>query len=194
VKDFNRPAWQSKLDAWKKLKPTLIQQYAREREVNQVPIKVSDKTFQLSPGDHNILIKSIVDEFAPRFAPGSKVIYLGDTSSKSDHFDHKEFKELGLTLNVKGKLPDVVLKLDSKRWVFLIESVTSHGPVDGKRRIELEEVFQSCKYGIVYVSAFQNKKVMSQYFNKIAWETEVWVADNPTHMIHLNGDKFLGPY
>jgi hypothetical protein len=32
------------------------------------------------------------------------------------------------------------------------------------------------------------------YLDKISWETEVWVADSPTHMIHFNGERFLGPY
>ncbi|MFS2517149.1 MULTISPECIES: BsuBI/PstI family type II restriction endonuclease [Parabacteroides] len=27
----------------------------------------------------------------------------------------------------------------------------------------------------------------------IAWETEVWIAENPGHMIHFNGDRFIGP-
>jgi hypothetical protein len=35
---------------------------------------------------------------------------------------------------------------------------------------------------------------MSRYLGEIAWETEVWVADAPSHLIHFNGERFLGPY
>jgi type II restriction enzyme len=35
---------------------------------------------------------------------------------------------------------------------------------------------------------------MRQYLADLAWETEAWVANNPDHMIHLDGEKFLGPY
>ena len=27
----------------------------------------------------------------------------------------------------------------------------------------------------------------------INWDTEVWIAELPEHMIHLNGDQFMGP-
>ncbi len=29
---------------------------------------------------------------------------------------------------------------------------------------------------------------------QIAWESEVWIAEEPMHMIHFNGERFLGPY
>ena len=27
-----------------------------------------------------------------------------------------------------------------------------------------------------------------------AEQTEVWIAENPDHLIHYNGEKFLGPF
>ena len=33
-----------------------------------------------------------------------------------------------------------------------------------------------------------------RFHSAIAWETEVWIADEPDHMIHYNGERFLGPY
>jgi hypothetical protein len=39
-----------------------------------------------------------------------------------------------------------------------------------------------------------DRRAMLKYLNDISWETEVWVADSPTHLIHFNGERFLGPY
>ena len=47
--------------------------------------------------------------------------------------------------------------------------------------------------GKIYVTAFLDFKTFKQFSESLAWETEVWIADMPDHMIHLNGDKFLGP-
>jgi len=131
-------------------------------------------------------------EFAARFTPGAEVIYLGDTGAKDAFFDSQRLAELGVNIDRKGKLPDVILYYPEKNWLLLIESVTSHGPVDGKRHGELSTLFKHASPELVYVTAFPNRKIMAKYLVDIAWETEVWTADAPTHMIHFNGDKFLG--
>lgn len=91
-------------------------------------------------------------------------------------------------------MPDVVLHDTKKNWLLLIESVTSHGPVDSKRHDELANLFAGSKVGLIYVTAFPNRAVMGRYLDKIAWETEVWVVDAPSHLIHFDGDRFLEPY
>lgn len=165
------------------------------RDMVMVPMTLDDGTeISLSPGAHSQLIRDIVVEFGPRFAPGAEVIYLGDTGAKEDFFRKTRLEELGVTVNRKGKLPDVVLYWKERDWLLLIESVTSHGPVDGKRHGELAKLFATATPGLVYVSAFPDKKTMAKYWSDLAWETEVWIADAPTHMIHLNGDRFMGPH
>ena len=91
-------------------------------------------------------------------------------------------------------MPDVVLHFTAKNWLLLVECVTSHGPVDGKRHAELAKLFAGSTAGLVYVTAFPNRAIMGRYLGEIAWETEVWVADAPSHLIHFNGVRFLGPY
>lgn len=91
-------------------------------------------------------------------------------------------------------MPDVVLYYPERDWLLSIESVTSHGPVDGKRHAELARLFSSSKAGLVYVTAFPNRRAMGRYLPEIAWETEVWVADAPSHLIHFNAERFLGPH
>ena len=163
--------------------------------MEMIPVTFSDsKKISLTPGKHNELIRDIIDEFAPRFAPGSKVIYVGDTGDKWGYFNNEELKELGVEVDSHGKMPDVVIYYPKKDWIILIEAVTSHGPVDGKRREELANLFRSAKGKLVYITAFPNRSVMASYLGVISWETEVWVAEAPTHLIHFNGIRFLGPY
>lgn len=192
---FGTQEWEQSIEDWLSVRQTLAAQYAAEREMQMIPLTLDDGTeIRLSPGEHSQLIHDIVTEFGPRFAPGSEVIYLGDTGAKEDFFRKERLAELGVTVDRKGKLPDVVLYWPDKDWLLLIESVTSHGPVDGKRHNELRVLFQDSKPGKVYVTAFPNRKAMGKYLAELSWETEVWVAEAPTHMIHFNGDRFLGPH
>ena len=152
------------------------------------------KQIELSPGAHSELIKAIVEAFAPCFVPGSILLYVGDTGNKWGYFDESLLASLGVMVDSHGKMPDVVFYDPKKDWLLLVESVTSHGPVDGKRHDELAALFSSAKPGLVYVTAFPNRAIMARYVGEIAWETEVWVADAPSHLIHFNGERFLGPY
>lgn len=177
------------------IRQSLADKYAKARDMHMIPIGLKDgEVIKLSAGEHSQLIREIVEEFGPRFVPNSELIYVGDTGDKNGYFDTELLSKLGVKLDNHGKLPDVVIYDTSRNWLILIESVTSHGPVDSKRHSELTELFKNSNAGLVYVSAFPNKKVFLRYLPEIAWETEVWVADAPTHMIHFNGTRFLGPY
>jgi len=79
-------------------------------------------------------------------------------------------------------------------WLLLIEAVTSHGPVDPKRHAELALLFAHSTPGLVYVTAFPDRQTMARYLGDISWETEVWIADAPDHLIHFNGENFFGPH
>jgi hypothetical protein len=140
------------------------------------------------------LIRAVIEDFAPRFAPGSVLVYAGDTGEKWGYFDTNLLAKLGTDVDSHGKMPDVVLYYTKKNWLLLVESVTSHGPVDGKRHDELANIFAGSTAGLVFVTAFPNRAIMGRYVSDIAWETEVWVADAPSHLIHFNGARFLGPY
>lgn len=195
INTYQTNTWTQSIKGWLNNKTTLVQQYARERDQELIPLKIrGGQEIYLSPGEHSALIRDIVEDFAPRFVGGSEVVYLGDTGAKEGYFDKELLSSLGIELNRKGKLPDVVLYQEEKNWLILIESVTSHGPVDGKRYLELNNLFANCVPELIFVSAFPDKKTLNKFISQIAWETEVWLSDNPSHMIHFNGDKFLGPY
>jgi BsuBI/PstI restriction endonuclease domain/BsuBI/PstI restriction endonuclease HTH domain len=153
------------------------------------------EAFQLSPSGQNPLLKKMVEEFVPRFAPGAKVLYLGDTRGKHALFEERIFEEtLGLTFDPHGRMPDLVLYDEVSEWLFLMEAVKSKGPFDDERHRTLRELFATPVAGLVFVNCFENRKAMRKWLPELAWETEAWVADDPDHLIHLNGSRFLGPY
>lgn len=192
---YGTKKWKSNLGKYLSKQKTLTEQYANERKQNLIPVKISPKNkITLSPGEHSDLIKDIIEDFGPRFIPGGILIYVGDTGEKWGYYDEPLLKKLGVKIESHGKMPDVILFCKKRKWLILIESVTSHGPVDGKRHSELAEIFIKSKAGLVYVTAFPNRSIMGKYLGEIAWETEVWVADAPSHLIHFNGERFLGPY
>jgi hypothetical protein len=195
LRTFGTASWNKNLHAYQQNRQTLTARYAKQREMQKLPVTLATgQTIRLSPGDHSELIKAIIEEFAPRFVPGGVLIYAGDTGEKWGYFDKELLAKLGVAVEGHGKMPDVVLYSPQKKWLLLVESVTSHGPVDGKRHEELARLFAAAKAGLVYVTAFPSRSVMTRYLGEIAWETEVWVADVPTHLIHFNGERFLGPY
>ena len=195
IKAYGSRDWTGKLSAFKSMASTLTAQYAKERLMDMVKVKIrTDLQVSLSPGKHNELIRAIIEDMAPRFIPGSTLVYIGDTGEKWGFFDDALSARLGFNVEVHGKMPDVILWQEEKNWLVLVESVTSHGPVDSKRYIELSELFTSVHADKVFISAFPDKRTFARFAPDVAWETEVWVADNPTHMVHFNGDKFIGPY
>ena len=192
---FGTRAWHDKLTDFLAQRETLAAKYANEREQNRVPVQIAPgKKVTLSPGEHSELIREIIEEFGPRFAPNSVLVYAGDTGDKWGYFDAALLAKLGINVDSHGKMPDVVLYYTKRNWLLLVESVTSHGPVDGKRHAELSQLFTGAKAGLVYVTAFPNRTIMARYLSEIAWETEVWVSEAPSHLIHFNGERFLGPY
>lgn len=161
--------------------------------MQKMPVRINNHDFTFSPGKHNQLQKAIIEEFAPRFAPNSECLYVGDTIQKDMVKNIEKLSLLGFEITLHDKMPDVVLYREDKNWIYFVESVTSVGPIDPKRIIEIESMTKNVSAGKIYVTAFLNFATFKKFSEQLAWETEVWMADMPDHMIHLNGDKFLGP-
>lgn len=195
LRQYGSDSWEGWLAEYQVTAVTLKERYARQRELHLVPVQVSpQQEINLSAGKHSLLIKQIIEQFAPRFAPGSTLLYIGDTGDKWGYFDDELLASLGVIVDLHGKMPDVVLYEPVREWLLVIEAVTSHGPVNPKRRLELEKLFAPVKDKLVYVTAFHTRSEMARHLADISWETEVWVADDPTHLIHFDGVRFLGPY
>ncbi len=167
--------------------------YASKKRMQKMPVRINNQDFTFSPGKHNQLQKAIIEEFAPRFAPDAECLYVGDTIKKDMVKDVEKLAQLGFEITLHDKMPDVVLYRKDRDWLYFIESVTSVGPIDPKRIIEIEAMTKNVSAGKIFVTAFLDFATFKKFSEQLAWETEVWIADMPDHMIHLDGDKFLGP-
>lgn len=195
LRSYDSPNWKEKMRKFIETNPNLQNLQLRERPMVMIPVKLPDgSNILLTSGGQNELIKQILEDFCPRFTPGGKIVYLGDAGEKITEKELDYFKDLGILIDRHGKMPDVIIELTDKKWLVIIEAVTSHGPIDVKRHNELKTLFGNSSYGLVFITAFESRKIMNKYLAEIDWETDVWVADSPSHLIHFNGDRFLGPY
>ncbi len=194
VRVFGSRRWKSACVEFHSQHGSLAELYRAERKSTLVPVRLADgRSLSLSPGKHNEVQAAVVEQFAPRFAPNAVLLYLGDTTNKNLYIDEPGLARLGVPLSQHGKLPDIVLFDGRRDWLFLVEAVTSHGPMTPKRVVELKRIFETAAAGVVYVSAFPDFSELGRHLRQIAWETEIWIAAIPDHMIHYNGDRFLGP-
>jgi len=187
------PAWKESIKRFLYYHEKLIDLYASKKKMTMMPVNINGESFKFSAGKHNELQKAIIEEFAPRFAPNSECLYVGDTIEKDLVKNVEKLKELGFEITLHDKMPDVVLYREDKNWIYFVESVTSVGPMDPKRILEITEMTKDVTAGKVFVTAFLDFKTYKKFAEKLAWETEVWIAEMPEHMIHLNGDRFMGP-
>lgn len=193
IHSFGTAEWDAKLTRFKANHESLIDMYSSKKQMEKMPVRINGADFTFSPGAHNELQKAIIEEFAPRFAPNSECLYVGDTTEKDLVKNADKLASLGFEITLHDKMPDVVLYREDKDWIYFIESVTSVGPMSPKRILEIQEMTKNVKSGKIYVTAFPDVKTFKKFAEELAWETEVWLSDMPDHMIHLNGDKFMGP-
>lgn len=194
IRHFGTPKWEATLRQFMAGKVALADELRRQRDLARIPVVVEGQTVLFSPGEHNKIQKSVIEQFLPLFGHGAKVLYVGDTENKTLFHDEAGLGELGFFELSHDKLPDVLAYSPSKNWLYLIEAVHSANPINALRKVTLERLTTTCKAGIVFVTAFLNRDAFRKFAADIAWETEVWIADDPSHLIHFNGDRFLGPH
>jgi len=195
VSSYRSPLFEKSLHEFITSKGRLIDKYDKRKYKNQIKLKIDkNASIKFSPGEHNELQVKIIRELAPRFCSNARLVYVGDTAHKLLYEDRSLLTKLGIPITKHDKLPDIVLFDKNKNHLFLIEAVTSHGPISPKRQVELEAILQNCEAIKIYISAFLNFREFKRHIDNIAWETEVWVATNPDHMIHFNGPKFFTAY
>jgi hypothetical protein len=195
LRSFGMPEWPTARATFMQELGSLRERWAAERERHRVPVRLPDESrVTLSPGKHSALIAAIVEDFAAYFTPGAKVVYLGDTGAKWVVNEEAYLAGLGIEVDPHGKMPDVLLHDVDRDWLVCVEAHQSVGPMDAKRIDELRKLFAGCRPGLVFVTAFPDKETFRTAAADIAWETEVWIRAAPTHMVHFNGERFLGPY
>lgn len=193
LKSYGTEAWKDRIESFLKRHETLKSLYASKRAFRKIPVLVNGRQLKLTSGTHNALQKKIIEDFAARFAPASTCLYVGDTTDKVLVWDEEELSRIGVEVTIHDKMPDVVLYRPDRGWVYFIEAVTSVGPMSPERVLDIRRMCKRKDIGAVYVTAFENFAVFRKFADKLAWDTEVWIADAPDHMIHLNGDRFMGP-
>lgn len=193
LKFYGTAAWDLQLDSYIHEHGTLVEKYSSKKAVQKMPVNINGADFEFSTGKHNQLQKAIIEEFAPRFAPNSMCLYMGDTVDKDLYKASEMLHKLGFSITTHDKMPDVVLYKPDAKWLYFIEAVTSVGPMSSKRILEIKEMTKQVEVGKIYVTAFLDMDTYRKFVKEIAWETEVWIADMPEHMIHMNGDRFMGP-
>ncbi len=193
IRTYGSPEWDGKLEEYLQSHETLVEKYTSKKVMAMQPVNINGVEFLFSSGDHNELQKAIIEQFAPRFAPGCECLYVGDSTNRDLFKNEEKLRQLGFEITLHDKMPDVVLYREDVDWIYFVEAVTSVGPMNPKRLIEIAEMTSGVKSGMIYVTAFLDFETYKTFSSELAWETEVWLANNPDHMIHLNGDKFLGP-
>mgnify|MGYP000793306746 FL=1 len=193
LRNFGLQSWDENISKFMINHEKLIDTYESKKKMTMMPVHINDSDLKFSPGKHNQLQKAIIEEFAPRFAPGARCLYVGDTIKKDLVRNTDKLHQLGIEITLHGKMPDVILYRADKNWIYFIESVTSVGPISPKRIIEISEMTKKVTAGKIFVTAFPDFATYKRFSESLAWDTEAWIADRPEHMIHMNGDKFMGP-
>ena len=195
VRTYGTPEWLKEAAQFLEGRQSLAEEFKRNRNIGRIPVQIKDGLLlTFSPGAHNLLQKQIIESFLPTFGFGAQVLYVGDTANKSLFVDQVGLAGVAFFELAHDKLPDVVAYSKSKNWLYLIEAVTTVNPISEMRRRTLSMLTAKCIADVIYVTAFADRSTYRKFAHDIAWETEVWIADAPEHMIHFNGDKFLGPH
>lgn len=195
VQSYGTKSWAKTLALFTETQCKLREELERKRAAERVPVTLpSGVNLELSAGEHNILQKRIIEDFLSEFGMGAQVLYVGDTSDKYLYRDDNALKAIHFFALEHDELPDIVAYSEQKNLLFLIEAVHSSGPMNESRIVALKNLLKDCPANIVFFTAFLDMKDFRKWLTQIAWETEVWIADIPHHLVHFNGCKFLEIY
>ena len=195
IRSYGGDSWEEQLRLFRQNAGVLADRLSKARTFKMIPVKLpSGHTYNLSPGPHNRIQKAIIEEFLPRFSKGAEVLYIGDTSKKVLHIEAEKLQLLGIAEPSRAMLPDVLAYDEEQKWLFVIEAVHSSNPIDQLRHLALRRLTEHATVGCIFVSAFMDMTAFARFSKTISWETEVWIVDQPDHMIHFDGGQFLGPY
>lgn len=196
IRNYGQTDWFEQVESFNKSHKSYEERVASSRNIPMLSVTTPDgRPFELKDGEHNAIQKAIIEEFLPRFGYDAEVLYCGDTNNKYGIIYEKDrLKSIGFR-DLKGNtLPDVVAYSRDKDWVFLIEAYHSSNPITPLRKYSLLESLGCSANKVVFVTAFENMQSYRSCPEDLAWETEVWIATVPEHLIHLDGGRFLGPY
>ncbi len=196
IRTYGQRDWAQQVAIFNRSHKTYAERLAQQRDIPKITVRTADgQEFQLKDGEHNIIQQQVIQEFLPRFGYGATILYCGDSDNKYGVINEaKILTSLGIGDISRGKLPDIVAYSEVKDWIFLIEAYHSSNPITPERKYQLEQMMRSSASKCIFVTAFNNHDAYHSCPEDIAWETEIWIATEPDHMIHRNGHRFMGPY
>lgn len=208
LRAFGTDQWGAQLAAYRAAKEIKGDRLSKHPEFANAPVTLPDGTLvRLSATHHNEIQRAVIEQFIPHFAPKAQVLYIANTGVKKTAnkgsryvepteklLDDETFRSIGLELNEKKKLPDVILLDRSRNWLILVEAVHSKNPIHRTRHDALADLTKDSTAGRVYVTAFLDRASFAKFSRQISWKTEAWIASEPDHLIHFDGERFLGPY
>lgn len=196
IRNYGQSDWFTQVVTFNKSHPTYEERISQKRNIAKLKVSTPDgREIELKDGEHNAIQKQIIEEFLPRYGHGATILYCGDSDNKYGIiFEKDKLTVLGFGDLKQGKLPDVVAYSPSKDWIYMIEAYHTSNPITPERKYELEQLMGAGVSKAVFVTAFENSSAYRSCPEDLAWETEVWIATDPDHMIHRNGTRFLGPY
>mgnify|MGYP002703374184 CR=1 FL=1 len=196
IAKFGQKDWEKQVEIFNRTHKTYTERMDQTRDLPKISVTLPDGSeFQLKDGEHNLIQQQIITEFLPRFGNGALLLYCGDSDNKYGVINEKEKLDmLGIKDFSQGKLPDIIAYSEQKDWIYLIEAYHTSNPITPERKFELEEMLGDAADKCIFVTAFESENAYRGCPEELAWETEVWIATNPDHMIHRNGFRFMGPY
>lgn len=196
IRNYGQPDWFAQVDTFNKSHKTYQERVMPKRDIPKLTVKMSNgQNIQLKDGVHNAIQKQIIEEFLPRYGNEAILLYCGDSDNKYGIvYEKDQLEKLGFDDLKQSKLPDVVAYSPVKNWIYLIEAYHTSNPITAERKYELEQMMGIGAKMCVFVTAFENINSYRNCPEELAWETEVWIATDPDHMIHRNGSRFMGPY
>lgn len=195
LRKYGSAGWTGALASFRLHLPSLADRLARTRQMKRQNVTLpGGKVLEFGSGPHNDLQRAIIAEFLSRYGYDAEVLYVGDATHRLLHVERERLEELSLPEPERSHLPDIIAYSREKKWVYLIEAVHADGAITEERLLELQNHTKNCTVPIVFVTAFLDRAAYRAFAAKIAWETEVWIASHPDHLIHFNGHRFMGPY
>ncbi len=165
----------------------------RERVAHAVEVMLPGGTVRLlEPGDASLIIKGVVEEWAPRRLRDSVVLSISEPGDKVYLADAARLRALGLTMDAGSLLPDaVIVDIGVPRPTFwVIEAVATDGPVTEDRRHQLLRWAEEQRIppdACRFLSAFldRNETVAKRRLKDLAVGTFAWYASEPTRELAL---------
>ena len=165
---------------------TVEREYIAEYEGINISLKKSA---------HNKLQVNILESLIPLICKEKpELLYIGDATNRDLWQKNERLEELGIHIfSQSGNLPDIIVYDRCAKRIIFIEAYHSTGPFTIDRVNDIKALCK-CEEGTeaAFITAFDSTAKMLKNYKDVAWDTDMWSADEPTHLVHKNGDKFIG--